>query len=294
MTEHAGLIWEIELATDIGKVKPSNEDNFYYAQGVNRNSQTYALCAVADGMGGLDFGDVASSLAVSFLKQWWEERVFELVELPSDEGITQELEKDMPDSIILRQVDKELEQVFQQTNDTLIYEGKQKRKRIGTTLSLIFLFDNTFLVKHIGDSRIYAWNGNVHQLTEDHSWVAEQVRLGKLKPGAAEAHPSRNILTQCLGVTEGINVYTTYGVLEPYYQFLICSDGFYTMVPQKVWHSMLNSNEVMNQPLKAVTQKLVTLANEAGGKDNITVGIIRKCGKKRSTLKQIIKRFFNE
>ena len=127
------------------------------------------------------------------------------------------------------------------------------------------------MIKHIGDSRIYRVKGSAEQLTEDHSWVAVQVKNGRMSAEEAKHHDSRHVLTQCLGVNDKIMPYVSYGSLSGSDQILLCSDGFYTMVEEEQWLKYFSLPKTKSQDLQATANTLVDLANHSGGYDNITV-----------------------
>jgi serine/threonine protein phosphatase PrpC len=142
---------------------------------------------------------------------------------------------------------------------------------MGTTLTVALLAGRTLSVAHVGDSRAYLWRrGKLRQLTQDHSWVAEQVSRGVLSPGEARAHPKQNVLTRALGldIRRGVDSHSLR--LAQGDIILLCSDGL---------HSLLRDPEISDflgqlAPQDACDQ-LVAQANSRGGKDNITVVIAR-------------------
>ncbi|KGK91395.1 hypothetical protein DP73_03770 [Desulfosporosinus sp. HMP52] len=291
--------YEFAMATDKGVVKPINEDRGLYKADLDHEGNTIAICAVADGMGGLAAGDIASGIAIQYLHQWWEERIpaifTEEARLDSKRNssrtINLKLSSKLP--LFLEMVDSELTRVFHQINDTLIMEGEQRGKKIGTTLSVFFLYKDDYLIKHIGDSRIYQVNRHLEQLTEDHSWVAEQLRKGRLTPTEAKNHPSRHILTECLGVKERIEPYIYHSFFKGDETILVCSDGFYTMVEEFVWFNYLQTVKKKNHKLQIATETLVSMANNGGGLDNITVILVNANFQKKNWIRDIFRKINN-
>ena len=269
---------EVVIASHKGKIKKTNEDSGVYRLGTDQYGNNVALCAVADGMGGLAAGDRASRLAVECLNQWWDDNIRLFLAEPLSErdlGATEKLDnKNM--SLDLKTIAQELGGIFHQINRLLIKEGEQMGMRIGTTLSVLFLLGDSYFIVHIGDSRIYHLGYKAEQLSEDHSWVAQQVRTGKMTQEEADNHPSRHILTDCLGVIDKIHLCFNSGSLQSGDTILICSDGFYTMVAKEKWESyLLQSSNIKKQSLQLTADELVQMANNAGGKDNITVLLVR-------------------
>jgi serine/threonine protein phosphatase PrpC len=213
-----------------------------------RNEDSYVcdppLFAVADGMGGAQAGEVASSLAAAALKErgegdgGGEERVAELI---------QEANR----------------RVHQRAVDDESASG------MGTTMTVaLFHPDGSISVGHVGDSRAYLHrDGQLEQLTEDHSLVAELVRRGELSPEEAEVHPQRSVITRALGTDPDVDVDTfTVQALDGDL-FLLCSDGLTTMVDVETITDVVDRNR---HDLHAAARGLIRAANERGGDDNIT------------------------
>jgi protein phosphatase len=213
-----------------------------------RNEDSYVcdppLFAVADGMGGAQAGEVASSLAAAALKERGEgdgrgeERVAELI---------QEANR----------------RVHQRAVDDESASG------MGTTMTVaLFHPDGSISIGHVGDSRAYMHrDGRLEQLTEDHSLVAELVRRGELSPEEAEVHPQRSVITRALGTDPDVDVDTfTVRAVEGDL-FLLCSDGLTTMVDADTITAVFDRNR---HDLHAAARALIREANERGGDDNIT------------------------
>jgi protein phosphatase len=145
---------------------------------------------------------------------------------------------------------------------------------MGSTMTLAVVEDDRMTVAHVGDSRAYLWReGQLRQLTEDHSVPGALLRQGKLTPEEAHAHPHRNVLYRCLGLKAGLEVeiYPSLA-LRPDDLFLLCSDGLWDMVyPEEEIAGFLASGG----DLLALCHDLVSAANGAGGDDNITVVLVR-------------------
>ncbi|HLX20064.1 MAG TPA: Stp1/IreP family PP2C-type Ser/Thr phosphatase, partial [Gaiellaceae bacterium] len=222
--------------TDTGKKRRRNEDAFVLAP---------PLFAVADGMGGAQAGEIASSLAAAALKErgdddgGGEERVAELI---------QEANR----------------RVHQRALDDEAASG------MGTTMT-VALFEpaGSVAIGHVGDSRAYLLrDGKLDQLTDDHSLVAELVRRGELSPEEAEVHPQRSVITRALGTDPDVDVDTFTVQAHENDVFLICSDGLTTMVDVGTITSIVESGR---HDLVGAARALVKEANERGGDDNITV-----------------------
>ena len=224
-------------ATDVGRVRTNNEDSMFVAR---------HLFAVADGMGGHQGGEVASDLALHTLESTFTE--------PTTEGLLE---------------------AARDANGAVYERGSSDPELhgMGTTLVAIAPMDESDAVAwiNIGDSRLYLLrDGELTQVSEDHSWVQEAVRAGDLSPEEAQVHPQRNIVTRALGldpdvVIDGDRIDCASGD-----RYLLCSDGLYDYVDDPRIAATLRR---LHDPNEAA-RELVRLANEGGGRDNITVVIV--------------------
>jgi PPM family protein phosphatase len=201
--------------------------------------------AVADGMGGAQAGEVASSLAAETVARGavdpsagGEERVVGLIKAAN-------------------------RRVHQRATDDVAASG------MGTTMTVALVqADGTVAIGHVGDSRAYRLrNGHLEQLTEDHSLVAELVRRGELSPEEAAVHPQRSVITRALGTEADVDVDAFTVEAQHGDLFLLCSDGLTTMVDADAITSILARHR---SSLAAATKALIKAANDGGGDDNIT------------------------
>jgi PPM family protein phosphatase len=221
--------------TDTGRRRRHNEDAFVSEP---------PLFAVADGMGGAQAGELASSLAAAALT--------ELQEHPGGG-------------------EERVDELIQQANRR-VYERQSQdasASGMGTTMTVALVGDDRVVIGHVGDSRAYLIrNGKLEQLTEDHSLVAELVRSGKLSPEEAETHPQRSVITRALGTDPDVDVDTFSIETVPGDLFMLCSDGLTSMVEDDV---ILQTVEKNRDNLQAAAKALIRAANKGGGEDNITV-----------------------
>ena len=141
---------------------------------------------------------------------------------------------------------------------------------MGTTLVAATIVDNKLYVANVGDSRLYVVNRDIRQITRDHSYVEEMVRLGKVDASQARVHPDKNIITRAIGASEDVEADFFEVELVENDRTLICTDGLTNMVEDSVICDVIRSDADQ----EARGQKLVALANHNGGRDNITVMII--------------------
>jgi protein phosphatase len=235
--------WTAFGGTDTGKKRANNEDAFL----LNDESGLYA---VADGIGGSEGGEVASRIAVETLAR----------AMPDLLG-----EKDAPSISALKEA-----VVFA---NRAINEQRSKDPvlaNMGTTLTALLLRDKQAFIAHIGDSRAYLFRtGKLLQLTDDHSFVAEQVRAGTFTPEQARSSPYRHVITRALGIVEEAKADLTDHALQEDDRFLLCTDGLTEMVADADIGRVLATSS----PQEAV-QKLLAAANERGGVDNITAVVV--------------------
>ena len=242
-----------EGRTDVGRRREFNEDSF----AIDLDA---GMLALADGMGGHAAGEVASRIAT--------DTVAEFVR-----GTAGAKEIAWPfgfDDRASRSLNR-LRSALRLSNERIFrtIEDHPEMKGMGTTLAIVLAEDGVLCVAHIGDSRVYFLRRDVlSQLTSDHSWVVEQVRLGNLSPQEAARHPFRNVITRALGSREEVEADYKELQLEVGDIVLLCSDGLTTMLQDSQIKEILDRNK---KDLRAAAGELIEQANEAGGEDNITV-----------------------
>ena len=241
--------------THVGMKRSANEDSHCALVGLNGPPGSDALLAVADGMGGHAAGEVASAMAI--------------------QGIRSRLSRDgLGEGAQPGPLDYErlMKQAVQDLNSEVRKAAEQPATMgMGTTLTAALILGPLVIISHVGDSRAYLFrSGRMQQLSQDHSWVAEEVARGALTESEAREHPRRNILTRALGVTTDVEVDTSASELEEGDVLLLCSDGL---------HGLVGDEEIARtstafEPQEAC-EVLVQRANDLGGNDNVTVVIAR-------------------
>ena len=253
---HAGdnvLFW---AATDVGRVRDHNEDNFLVDKGLN-------LFVVADGMGGHAAGEVASSIAVNQMR--------DVVRQNKDlldsykEGSRIASTRDVL-SLLEHAVQKACVEIHDLAN------RETEKRGMGTTLSCLLVIGNKGFIAHVGDSRVYLLRGGrVVQLTEDHSLVNELIKRGKLAASEAESSPYKNAVTRAVGVYESVEVDTMDFDVLPGDLFLLASDGLTGYLQKEEIEPIVDGAD----DLKKIPAAFIDMANERGGKDNITNIVVR-------------------
>jgi serine/threonine protein phosphatase PrpC len=221
-----------------GRKRRHNEDSYVIEP---------PIFVIADGMGGAKAGEVASGLAVSAV---------EAEERGDGDGATGE---------------QRVTALIEEANRRVYRRASEDREAhgMGTTMTVALVENDRVAFGHVGDSRAYLIrDGQLDQLTDDHSLVAELVRGGKLTPEEAESHPQRSVITRALGTEADIDVDTFTVEAEPGDVFMLCSDGLTTMVDDQ---TILDVVEQNRPDLRKAAKELVNAANRGGGEDNITV-----------------------
>jgi len=249
-----GLCIEVTSGTDVGLKRKRNEDNLLCLSGEESPPSVDAVLVVADGVGGHVDGDVASQMAVDAVGRLIVERLLEQ-EPHSDEW---------PD--LLARI---LEDASSQIHKEALY--RQQAVPMGTTCTMAVVSSGTAYIAHAGDSRAYLYrNGNLTQLTTDHTWVQQQVSQGRLTTEEASVHPRRNIVTQALGLGPDVEVETITTDLQSDDILLIFSDGVHGLIEDRDIASILNMSSLLESK-----DRLIDRAKEEGGYDNITVALAR-------------------
>ncbi|MBD3106776.1 Stp1/IreP family PP2C-type Ser/Thr phosphatase [Bacillus sp. AGMB 02131] len=235
--------------TDRGKVRSHNEDDGGYFF----NKAGEILVVVADGMGGHRAGDVASSMAVTYLQQQWAEQ--EAMSNPAS-----------AESWLGEQINQVNAAIFNHA------QAHDECQGMGTTLVAAICTERFTTIAHIGDSRCYLYNENgFKQITEDHSLVNELVRTGQISREDAEHHPRKNVLLRALGTEPNVQFDCKTIVFEEGDYLLLSSDG----LTNKVSHQELLEALEQDMKLEEKADLLVSKANDYGGEDNITLVLLQ-------------------
>ncbi|UCH80760.1 MAG: Stp1/IreP family PP2C-type Ser/Thr phosphatase [Nitrospiraceae bacterium] len=236
--------------TDVGEKRDNNEDSFLIVDDKN-------LYLVADGMGGHRAGEVASSKAVQSVNRHFTHKRISLIQ--SDRDL----------------IKKELMEAVLGAHTSILEEARKKKehKGMGTTIVAALLYDHVLHTCHVGDSRAYVINSaSIQQVTNDHSYVGELLRKGKMSAKEARLSHFKNQITQALGSPYHIDPeYNTCSVDEDS-RILLCSDGLWDMLSDEEIHRTV----MTDGSLEDICNNLVKKANQAGGKDNITLILINQ------------------
>ena len=232
--------------TDVGQKRTVNQDFVFTSETPVGNLPN--LFVVADGMGGHKAGDFASSYAVEVL----------LSTIREDENSN-------PVKIIRAAIETSNTQLLREASDNEAMSG------MGTTMVLVTIVGHYAYVANVGDSRLYLIDENkISQITKDHSLVEEMVRMGEISRDDARNHPDKNIITRALGAGRDVDVDFFDVRLTPGDILLLCSDGLSNMVPDEDIRQVILTSEMLEE----AGRRLVSMANDNGGRDNIAVVLV--------------------
>jgi protein phosphatase len=248
--------------TNVGRVRANNEDCFKIVENLN-------LFVLSDGMGGEAHGEIASALAVETV-------VKHCLETQNDPAMT--VFGDMP--AVWSERTKRLSSAVHLANRSIFDSAQEHPEQhgMGATVTAAWIDGSRLSIAHVGDSRAYLLRGGtLQQLTSDHSLVAEQVRRGILTPAEAERSEMQSVLLRALGAHQEIEVDAEEHTLFGRDILVLCSDGLTRMVTEP---EIAGTLQAELDPTKAA-ERLVELANDQGGADNVTVVVVRACSESK-------------
>jgi serine/threonine protein phosphatase PrpC/CRP-like cAMP-binding protein len=239
----------------VGRVRDHNEDSFLV-------DKKLSLYIVADGMGGHAAGEVASAQAVRTVRDALARERDALLEFEQGHGGTTRMD-------IQRLIESSVQQACSSIH-ALGVDDETKRG-MGTTLDALLVVGRRGFIAHVGDGRIYLYRqDSVHQLTEDHSLINELLKRGRLTRDQIEKVQYKNAVTRAVGVYESVEVDVFDFDVLPGDRFLLCTDGLHGYLEESELPELFEET-----PEDALTQRLIDVANERGGKDNITAVVVR-------------------
>lgn len=238
--------------SQVGRGRSSNEDSFCALVGGDAPSDIDALLAVADGMGGHRAGEVASRMAIRGLVA----------------GLSCDNETFGPRNVF----GSRLKRTFTELNtDIHTAAALPETRGMGTTLTAAVIAGGILAIGHVGDSRAYLFReGSIQQLTQDHSWVAEQMAKGLITSKEAKIHGARNIITRALGVASSVRVDALCEEIREGDLLLICSDGVHSLVSNEELARLLAGGGPQSS-----SREIVNLARTKGSNDDVTAVVGR-------------------
>ncbi len=249
-------VLEIATCTDPGMVRSHNEDSI-------ASDPANGLVVLADGMGGYNAGEVASGMATTVITA----EMRQLLARVSPFEIDPETNGSIAVRLIRDQVHKANTSIFQAAQSQPQYAG------MGTTLVVCLFYDNKVLVAHLGDSRLYRLrDDDFRQITRDHSLLQEQIDTGLITPEQAKHAQHKNLVTRALGIDPSVDPEIHEYDASPRDIYLLCSDGLCDMVGDDDIGMTLRQ---LGANLALAAQQLVQMANDNGGRDNVSVILVR-------------------
>lgn len=248
--------------TDAGNMKSVNQDSLSIKV-VNSPHGRIIFAIVCDGMGGLEQGELASKEVVLSFDQWFQMSFARMV---VDDVVTEE------------QIYSDWERQIEEVNQRLQLYTAQSGEMLGTTLTVLLIYEDRYYICHVGDSRIYGIGQQLELLTEDHTLVNKEVQMGLITKEQAKNDPRRSVLLQCVGASDVVVPQLVSGDIKEDITFILCSDGLIHEVSEmelcrKFRPDIMHEKEDITNACKEIAR----LVMSRGERDNITViGIVLK------------------
>ncbi len=242
--------------TDIGNVKDTNQDSVLIKHAMTEDGEVL-MAVICDGMGGLAHGELASATVVRAFDKWF------------DEELPRELEH-----IDMQILGLKWSNMLKDLNQKIL-QYSSNSKAMGTTFSGILFIGQAYLIVHVGDSRVYQIGTGLHQLTEDQTYVAREIRNGNMTEEQAKQDRRRNMLLQCVGASKRVEPQIISGTTKCG-AYMICSDGFrHEVSPAELYESLNPMNLSNKQTMHGKARYLIDLVKSRRERDNISVVLIK-------------------
>lgn len=246
------------VQSDIGTTKEVNQDAVAIKV-VDTDFGDVLFAIVCDGMGGFEKGEVASASMVSAMLKWFEN------DFPS-----------LGNDFLFDDIKNQWNIIIQSMNEKIMNYGKLDRIKLGTTLSMILMFNNEYYIGHVGDSRIYKIADEIEILTEDHTLVNQKYKEGKITEDEIETDEERNVLLQCIGASRKVEPQFINGTFKKDDVFMLCSDGFRHEISQNEMLESLSFDNLKDKnSINIEIAKLIDRAEQRKEEDNITAAVIK-------------------
>lgn len=250
-----------EMHSDIGIRKETNQDSICVKE-AQTDQGNILLAIICDGMGGLEKGEVASCTIISAFSNWFERKLpYLLAKVNTNDEIVYSWER-----------------LIKEQNQAIAEYGRNHQIQLGSTITvMLFLYDKTYLIGHVGDSRAYKITENsIDILTEDQTLVAREVKMGRLTPEEAERDPRRNVLLQCIGASKIVEPAFYKGIYDEEECYMLCSDGFrHLLTLEEIKSSFAPSNNSDENEIKDNIIRLIELNKKRQETDNISSIVIK-------------------
>lgn len=245
--------------TDTGIIKKTNQDSVCLKIADTKEHGQIAMGVICDGMGGLEKGELASATVIRTFEEWFDKQLPWKIREYTWEGLAADWER-----------------MLKASNQRILNYGKRLQITLGTTVSAILIIEEKYMIAHVGDSRIYKIKESVEQLTEDHTFVAREVKRGNMTEEQAKRDHRRNVLTQCVGASAMVNPDILYGAVEADSVYMICSDGFrHEVKTEEIYERFCARNIRDIGEMTRNSQYLIEQVKRRNEKDNISVALIK-------------------
>lgn len=242
--------------TDVGLRKATNQDSLLYRHAACDNKEVM-LAVVCDGMGGLSKGELASATVVRVFDRWFDE------ELPLQ-----------MDNLDLRVIGERLAKMLVTLNETIYTYGVSIDISLGTTVTALLIVDNEFVCVHVGDSRLYLMTNHIEQVTNDQTFVAREIAMGRMTPEQAKVDRRRSMLLQCVGASQKVEPDIILGTTVPG-TYLLCSDGFrHVISPQEIYNLLGPGSQRGTEDMHRNLRALIEEDKKRQEKDNISAILV--------------------
>ena len=220
------------------------------------------LMAIADGMGGLSKGELASATVVRAFSSWFDEKLEQHIQHWNGQIVADEI-----NDLLLK------------LNEKILEYGKNHAAELGTTVTMALFVKDELIVCHVGDTRLYCINSTqtvieLQQITEDQTFIAREMKLGRMTLEQAMVHPKRNALLQCVGASSQIEPDVMLIKSKPG-MYMMCSDGFrHVLTEQEIISNVMNTKGLSKEAKSALVGQMIHLVKSRGERDNISSIII--------------------
>ncbi len=249
----------VSATTDIGNTKRTNQDS-YHVRVYRSNVGKVVFSVLCDGMGGFDYGEIASAHVVRSFFNW------------ADERLAGVLASNSPDSWLRN----DWSRLIDECNKAIARFASRGRLVMGTTLTAMLMTQRRYSIVNVGDTRAYEIAEQLRQLTKDQTVVANEVRQGILTPEEARSDPRRNVLLQCVGASEEVYPDFFFGEMRNNVVYMMCTDGFRNELSDEEMFAYLHPGHLISREKSAAHERmLIDLAKQRQERDNISVITIR-------------------
>lgn len=245
--------------TDTGISKKTNQDSICLNIAETKQHGQVVLAMICDGMGGLSKGELASATVIKEFAKWFD------IQLPI-----------RLQHFKIHEIAREWDQLIKELNTKILEYGEQNRCTLGTTLTALLMIKDKYLIAHVGDTRVYKITSNIELVTEDQTFVAREVRRGRMTSEQAASDSRKNMLLQCVGASKNVTPEMLFGEVEQDTVYMICSDGFrHKISNQEMLQYLQVSAMYTKEQMKINGKYLINLVKERNEKDNISVVLVK-------------------